>query len=277
MYNLKQPVQSEPRASERMANKRSKHSVGSGKQQARRALGQIDTDLIPGMKQPEVSGGEAVGSYRTALNSYRESMSDAKTSSDLKNMVTEPVSDEGPATLSALTKKLYGKKGTETGDVVSHSYYNDPISEEGFTRNAGGAPKESQEEAIKTIIRVGRSLEATDDEIAYALATARYESGFNKFAAAKSSSAYGLGQFINKTGEAYGLSQENRDDIEMQAQALVEHVLDNFAMAEKKGLGTEYVYALHHDGPALDRDGLQKSRKNVMPFLAEYKKVVENF
>ena len=77
MYNLKQPVQSEPRASERMASKRSKHSVGSGKQQAKRALGQIDTDLIPGMKQPEVSGGEAVGSYRTAMNEYRATMSDA--------------------------------------------------------------------------------------------------------------------------------------------------------------------------------------------------------
>ena len=77
MYNLKQPVQSEPRASERMASKRSKHSVGSGKQQARRALGQIDTDLIPGMKQPEVSGGEAVGSYRTAMNEYRATMADA--------------------------------------------------------------------------------------------------------------------------------------------------------------------------------------------------------
>ena len=77
MYNLKQPVQSEPRASERMASKRSKHAVGSGKQQARRALGQIDTDLIEGMKQPEVSGGEAVGSYRTAMNEYRATMADA--------------------------------------------------------------------------------------------------------------------------------------------------------------------------------------------------------
>lgn len=77
MYNLKQPVQSEPRASERMASKRSKHAVGSGKQQARRALGQIDTDLIPSMKQPEVSGGEAVGSYRTAMNEYRDTMADA--------------------------------------------------------------------------------------------------------------------------------------------------------------------------------------------------------
>ncbi len=99
MYNLKQPVQSEPRASERMANKRSKHSVGSGKQQARKALGQIDTDLIPGMKQTEVSGGEAVGSYRTAMNNYRDSMADAITKSSKAKKeakASEPYSDITP-------------------------------------------------------------------------------------------------------------------------------------------------------------------------------------
>ena len=99
MYNLKQPVQSEPRASERMASKRSKHAVSSGKQQARRALGQIDTDLIPGMKKPEVSGGEATGYYRTAMNNYRDSMADAITKSakaKIEAKASDPYSDVTP-------------------------------------------------------------------------------------------------------------------------------------------------------------------------------------
>jgi len=46
MYRLDGPEQSVPKASERMASKRSKHSVDSGKRQAQRALGQIDTSLL---------------------------------------------------------------------------------------------------------------------------------------------------------------------------------------------------------------------------------------
>lgn len=76
MYRLDDPVQSAPKASERVAGKRTKHSVDSGKRQAQRALGEIDTSLIK-RTAPQVSGGEAVGSYRTAMNEYRSSMADA--------------------------------------------------------------------------------------------------------------------------------------------------------------------------------------------------------
>ena len=76
MYRLDGPEQSIPKASERVASKRSKHSVDSGKRQAQRALGEIDTSLLK-KKTPQVSGGEAVGSYRTALNEYRSTMADA--------------------------------------------------------------------------------------------------------------------------------------------------------------------------------------------------------
>ena len=262
------------KASERMEDKRSKYSVSSGKQQAKKALGGIGSKLSVDTAPEEVqlSGAEATSSYRVAYNELRETMTDATPEAEVNGPDLE-----GPATLSNLGGDMYGKKGSEAGDVAPHSYYNDPVTEKGFTRNAGGAPKEAQEEAIKAIIKVGRSLDASDDEIAYALATARYESGFNKYAAAKSSSAYGLGQFIDKTGQAYGLTQGNRDDIELQAQALVEHVLDNFELARKKGLGVEYVYALHHDGPSLDKGGLGLSKQNIVPFLDKYRKVVENY
>ena len=145
------------------------------------------------------------------------------------------------------------KKGTETGPIATNSLYNTPIPEEGFTRNAGGAPKEAQEAAIKEIIRDGRTLEATPEQIAYALAIARYESGFNMYAAAKSTSTYGLGQFNNKTGKEYGLTADNRNDLGMQAQAVKEHTINNFDTAKKKGYDNSYIYALHHDGPSLSK------------------------
>ena len=98
MYRLDDPVQSTPKASERVSSKRSKHSVMSGKRQAQRALGEIDTSLIK-KPQTEVSGGEVVGSYRTAMNNYRDSMSDAisKASKAKKEAkASEPYSDITP-------------------------------------------------------------------------------------------------------------------------------------------------------------------------------------
>jgi len=185
-----------------------------------------------------------------------------------------PIEDTPPLNL---TSPLYGKKGTETGEVASNSSYNDPIPESGHTRNAGGAPKQAQEAAMKEIIRVGRTLEATDEQIAYALATARYESGFNIYASAKSTSAYGLGQFINATGETYGLNDSNKNDLGMQAQALIEHTMDNCTMAKKKGYDNSYVYAFHHDGPSLNKGGLALSKEHIMPFVPKYKKLLETY
>ena len=176
-----------------------------------------------------------------------------------------------------LKEELYGKKGTDNNTVVDWSHYNDDVPEEGYTRNAGGAPKAVQESIIKKIIDVGRTLQATDEEIAYSLATARFESGFNPYAAARSSSAYGLGQFIKKTGEAYNLNEENRDDVDMQVQALVEHTIDNFRIASNKNYSKAHVYALHHDGPKLNKDGLSKSREHIMPYIPKYLKIVKGY
>ena len=48
-------------------------------------------------------------------------------------------------------------------------------------------------------------------------------------------------------------------------------------MAEKKGYGNEYVYAIHHDGPSLDRGGLALSKKNVMPYVPKYLELIKNY
>ena len=275
MYRNPQETEETVRASQRMAGKRSKFAPGSGKQQAKKALGSIDSSLTRKSKTGSTSQSplDDINEYRIAMLQNRESMVDAVNAS----LSDTPSVSEGNPELPPLTERLYGKKGTGNNKVVSHSYYNDPLDVEGFTRSAGGAPKEEQEKAIRTIIETGRSLDASDEEIAYALATARTESGFNIYAAARSSSAYGLGQFLNETGKSYGLNQDNRDDIQMQAQALIEFTQYNFDLAKKRGKGLEYVYKYHHDGPSQDSGGLALSKKNVMPYLDDFRKIVENF
>ena len=176
-----------------------------------------------------------------------------------------------------LPEELYGKKGTEKVKVASQSYYNDEIFADGYTRNAGGAPISVQTHVAEQIIEIGRTLQATEQEIATALAIARYESGFNPYAAAKSSSAYGVGQFIDRTGKGYGLNKDNKDDLGMQVQALMEHTMDNFDTVKRNNYSSAHVYALHHDGPGLDRDGLSKSREHVMPFIPKYLELVRGY
>ena len=278
MYRNPQETAEPLRASQRMAGKRSKYAPGGGKQQAKKALGRVGSTLVnkPSTGGTQQSPLDDINEYRIAMLENRESMVDQAKTLLSGESDTTPVTSESPE-LPPLTERLYGKKGTGNNKVVSHSYYNDPLEIEGFTRSAGGAPKVEQEKAIRTIIETGRSLDASDEEIAYALATARTESGFNIYAAARSSSAYGLGQFLDGTGKAYGLNQENRDDIQMQAQALIEFTQYNFDLAKKRGKGLEYVYKYHHDGPSENSGGLALSRKNVMPYLDDFRKIVENF
>lgn len=179
-----------------------------------------------------------------------------------------------------LTEELYGKKGVQAGKAVAQSYFDTPIISgelRGNSRKAGDVSPEVQQEVVNRIVEYGSRLEMTDYQIAYALATARFESGFNPDAAAKTTSARGIGQFVDKTGSAYGITKENQWDVDIQIQALLEHTRDNFRMAEKKGYGNEYVYAIHHDGPALDKGGLALSKKNVMPYVPKYLELIKNY
>lgn len=189
----------------------------------------------------------------------------------------KPEDDYDPIKLS---EDLYGKKGVQSGNVATQSYFNEPIVEgdlRGNSRAAGDVTPETQQEIVNKIVDVGSKLGMTDYEIAYTLATVRYESGFNPDASAKSTSARGLGQFVNETGKAYGLNVENQWDVDMQIQAVLEHTADNFRMAAKKGYSDDYVYALHHDGPSLSSGGLGLAKKHVMPYVPKYLKLIESF
>ena len=175
---------------------------------------------------------------------------------------------------------LYASRGSayKPSQIKSYSYYNDTIKgtgPRGTSRVHGDAPKAVQKTAIETIIAEGKKAGMNNDDIALTLAIARLESGFNPDAAAGTTSAHGLGQFVDKTGTAYGLTDENRWDINEQARALVAHTQDNIEMAEKNGRNRDYVYAYHHDGPSLKYGGLAIGKANVNPRIASFLKLVE--
>lgn len=196
-----------------------------------------------------------------------------------------PVSQqEGNAPDSALSvsEELYSPVGAAYRDdqIVSYSYYREPVQEGGIrgrSRKAGDAPQNVQRAAMEAIIQQGKAAGLSNEDIALTLAIARHESGFNPDAAAGTTSAHGLGQFVNDTGAAYGLTDENRWDLNEQARALVEHTRDNIRLAQRNNQGREYVYAYHHDGPSLAHGGLQIGRQNVMPRVADYLELVENY
>ena len=91
---------------------------------------------------------------------------------------------------------------------------------------------------------------------------------------AGTTSASGLGQFVDKTGEAYSLNDNNRWDVNAQADSLVMHFLDNQAIAQSRGQGDEYIYKYHHDGPSSDYGGLAISTRVVMPLVNTYETIL---
>lgn len=167
---------------------------------------------------------------------------------------------------------LYAPRGREYAEasIKSHSHYRDPIDPAqpgaGISRVWGDASLEAQRGAIDALMAAGNRAGLSDRDMAHVLAIARHESGFNPSAAAGTTSAHGLGQFIDGTGASYGLDDSNRWDVSAQAQALVAHFLDNQRLAAQRGQTDEaYVYKYHHDGPTRDYGGLGVARRHVVP------------
>lgn len=101
---------------------------------------------------------------------------------------------------------------------------------------------------------------------------------FNPYAAAGTTSASGLGQFVRKTGARYSINKKNRWDIDVQANALVSHFIDNKAKIKSSDFSEEHIYRLHHDGynstKIIGSEGLATSRKNVMPMIRVYEDAI---
>ncbi|HDS1037868.1 TPA: peptidoglycan DD-metalloendopeptidase family protein [Stenotrophomonas maltophilia] len=168
----------------------------------------------------------------------------------------------------------------KSSQIKSWSHYREPIDHSdgrlhGDSRRWGDASDEVQSRVIDTIIESARDKGLSPRETAHVLAIARVESGFNPDAAAGTTSASGLGQFIDKTGAHYDLNGRNRFDVGAQADALVDHYIDNRTLAHKRGQGEDYIYKYHHDGPSRDYGGLGLSEKKVMPYVDKYEQFVE--
>lgn len=162
----------------------------------------------------------------------------------------------------------------------SRSHYLEPIDDtegrlSGNSRIWGDADPEVQSQVIDRLVAASKDAGLSARETAHVLAIARVESGFNPDAAAGTTSASGVGQFIDNTGNAYGLDSTNRFDADAQARALVSHFVDNRALAARRGQGEVYIYKYHHDGPSRDYGGLDLSADKVMPLLDRYTRFVE--
>ncbi|WP_394002917.1 peptidoglycan-binding protein [Luteimonas sp. WGS1318] len=167
-----------------------------------------------------------------------------------------------------------------TSQLHNRSHYLDPIEElegrlSGNSRIWGDASPEVQSRVIDILINASKDAGLNVRETAHVLAIARTESGFNPDAAAGTTSASGLGQFIDDTGKAFGLNDRNRFDAESQAQALVTHFIENRELATRRGQGEAYIYKYHHDGPMRDYGGLAHAEKKVLPMLDSYARFVE--
>jgi len=160
------------------------------------------------------------------------------------------------------------------------SHYREPIDSEdgrlhGESRRWGDASPQTQSRVIDSLIDASHDAGLSARETAYVLAIARVESGFNPDAAAGTTSASGLGQFIDRTGAHYGINGTNRFDVQTQSQALVQHFVENRNLAHSRGQGEDYIYKYHHDGPTQNHGGLALSRREITPYLERYEQFVE--
>lgn len=165
--------------------------------------------------------------------------------------------------------------------IKPHSHYRDPIDQSpgrlaGNSHVWGDASPEVQSRVVDALIDASKEAGLGTRETAHVLAIARIESGFNPDAAAGTTSAHGLGQFIDRTGAHYGINDANRSDVSVQAAALVAHYQDNAKLASSRGQGDDYIYKYHHDGPSKDYGGLALSQREVMPFVERYEAFVRD-
>ncbi|MDR3504116.1 MAG: transglycosylase SLT domain-containing protein, partial [Legionella sp.] len=166
------------------------------------------------------------------------------------------------------------EKGGRYRNIASNSYYlNTPGSP-----IAGDASDELKIKSVDAIITAAIENNLNLHETAHVLAIAHQESMFNPYAAAGTTSASGLGQFINETGERYDIDDANRWDITTQANALVNHFLDNKFKINSLGFSEEHIYRLHHDGSnstkIIGSEGLATSRTKVIPMIKVYEDAI---
>jgi len=147
----------------------------------------------------------------------------------------------------------------------------------GRSRIWGDASEAVQAKLVRCVMQYLAERDFSSDEIVYALALCRIESGFNPDAAAGSTSAAGLGQFINRTrkvlAERAGVTASDPFCVELNLACLAESLEEAFRFAERR-VGAErndeffkLAYAYHHDGPSLQYGGVELAEARVLPWM----------
>jgi len=172
--------------------------------------------------------------------------------------------------------------------VASHSHFLQPIDRSpgslaGNSRSWGDADEGVKSQVKQALIASAKQAGYSKQETAFLLALVHYESGFNPDAAAKRSSATGLGQFIDRTGAHYGIEASSRFSLSENIKAVVQHSRDNLKSAAKRCLNCsqlerfELAYALHHDGPTLAYGGLERARSFIAEQTAQFSRWLKNW
>ena len=171
---------------------------------------------------------------------------------------------------------MYATRGPAYRDdqIIDKSHYKTPIDHSpgrlaGNSRRHGDASPDVQRAVIDILVDAARSNGLDKNDLAMVLAIARVESGYNPDAAAGTTSASGLGQFVDATARTYGITTDaQRFDAKDGAVALVKHYLENKKLSQRRYFGREMyvmIYAFHHDGPSLAYGGRGISEAEVMP------------
>lgn len=120
-----------------------------------------------------------------------------------------------------------------------------------YSPAAGDASDQVKHRIIQKIITEGRDQGLDSNGIAYLIATAAKESGFNPMAATSGNSqAHGVGQLLPSVAKHYGISENDYWDENQQIRAFVEHTLDNIRYVQLNSSTFDWglVYLYHHDG-----------------------------
>lgn len=166
--------------------------------------------------------------------------------------------------------------------VAPWSNYTKPLNNtddrlSGWGRGWGQASTSTQHQVMDLIVK--RSSHLSPEDQAILLATARIESGFNPDAAATSTSASGVFQIVKDTASNLGLTQTDVFDAEANIEAGIKLFEENSAQVRKrfpKLSGDEravMLYAFHHDGPSLAYGGVAIARKDLVPYLDDFRGV----
>lgn len=163
--------------------------------------------------------------------------------------------------------------------ISANSFFKTPIDKpdsvlKGNSRAWGDASKETKKESIKALLNESMKRGLSKSQASFVLATSYVESGFNPDAAATSTSAGGLGQFVNKTGEACGVGGLKKFDVKEASGATVRYLKSIYDGVVRRGpdLSEEErfveTYARFHDGGIVSEVTREElSRERVLPLV----------